>query len=105
MGYAFYRSMCAVRYTEAVIDIQVCQRSQLFGKFHVVLFLFLMETQVFQQQDVARFQLAGSSLYSLTYAVRSKKNLFAQQLAQMLSYGSQRQFRLNLSFRTAEMCH
>ena len=105
VSYAFNRSVCAVRYTEAVIDIQVCQRSQLFGKFHVVLFLFLMETQVFQQQDVARLQLACSSLRSLAYAVRSEQNLFAQQLAQMLSYRSQRQFRFNLSFRTAEMCH
>ena len=105
VSYAFNRSVCAVRYTEAVIDIQVCQRSQLFGKFHVVLFLFLMETQVFQQQDVARLQLAGSSLRSLANTVGSEQNLFAQQLAQMLSYRSQRQFRFNLSFRTAEMCH
>ena len=105
VGYAFNRSVSAVRYTEAVIDIQVCQRSQLLGKVHVVLFLFLMETQVFQQQDMARFQFAGSSLCSLANAVRSKKNFFAQQLAQVLRYGSQRQFLFNLSFRTAEMCH
>ena len=64
-----------------------------------------MEAQVFQKQDMTSLQLAGSSLSSLAYAVRSKENLFAQQLAQMLSHRSQRKLRLDLSLRTAQMSH
>ena len=103
--YALYGSMGTVRNTEAVVNIKVCQRSKLLCKLHVVLFFFLMEAQVFQKQNMTSLQLAGSSLSSLAYAVRSKKNLFAQQLAQMLSYRSQRKLRLNLSLRTAQMSH
>ena len=105
MGYSLHRSMSAMRYAEAIVYIQICQGSQLLSKFHIVLFLFLMEAQVFQEQDMAGLELFSSSLSICTYAVRSEKNFFTQQLAQMLGYRSQAVFGVHLSFRTTKMCH
>ena len=79
VGYAFNGSVSAVGHAKTVVNIQICQRSKLFSKFHVIFFFFFMEAQVFQKQKLTSFQIFSSSFCHVTYAVRSKGNLFPQQ--------------------------
>ena len=49
----FDRGVSAMRGAERVVDVQIGQRRELPGERRVVLFLFRMESQVFQQHDAA----------------------------------------------------
>ena len=105
MSYAFNRSVSTMGYAKAVVNIQICQRSKLFSKVHIVLFFFFVEAQVFQKQELTCFKIFSSSFSHITYTVRSKGNLFTQQFAKMFSNRCQSIFRINFPFRTTKMSH
>ena len=72
MSYAFNGSMRTMGHTKTVVNIQICQRSKLFSKVHIVLFFFFMVAQVFQKQELTSFQIFSSSFSS---SVLSSSNL------------------------------
>ena len=80
MSYAFNGSVSTMRHAKAVVNIQICQRSKLFSKFHVIFFFFFMEAQVFQKQELTSLQIFSSSFSYVAYAVRSKGDFFAKKL-------------------------
>src|SRR5260370_13007248 len=53
MCHSFSRSMCAVSSAECIIDVNLAKGSKLTSKLRIILLFFLMEAQVFQQQDLA----------------------------------------------------
>ena len=63
-----------VRRTESVVHVNVCQSSQLLCKAFVALFPFRMETQVFQQQHFARFEIR-SGFFQQPLLTQSSANL------------------------------
>ena len=80
MSYSFNGSVSTMGHAKAVINIQICQRSKLFSKFHVIFFFFLMEAQVFQKQELTSLQIFSSSFSYVAYAVRSKGDFFTKKL-------------------------
>ena len=52
---AGYRGMGTVRGAEGIIDIDITQAGQRFGKVGVAGFFFGVKAQVFQQQDITGF--------------------------------------------------
>ena len=83
--------MCTVAAAEGVVHISISQRSQLLAELGHVLGLFLAETGVLQQNDVAVVHGSHSSLCVLAHnvVVVSKHNGLAQLCAQSHSNGCQ----------------
>ena len=97
--------MCAVRRTESVVHVNVCQSSQLLCKAFVALFLFRMETQVFQQQHFARFEIRSGFFSSFSYAVFCELDWNAQHIGHVFYDVAQGILILYLAVRTAQMRH
>ena len=118
------RSVLAMRRSECVVHIDVGIRSECLGElflrcFHRVLGLVILrrtffhthglalffgvETKVFKQQNLTRFQ--RSSLFSGLRTVGCKAHGNAQSLLHILANLSEREFRVHLSFRFAHMAH
>ena len=76
---------------ECIVNICISQRSQLFAELRHVLGLFLAETGVLQQNDIAVVHGSNSSLCVLAHnvVVVSKHNGLAQLCAQSHSNGCQ----------------
>ena len=97
--------MCAVAAAEGIVNVCVCQRSQLLRELGQVLGLFLAETGVLQQDDVAVVHGSDSSLCVLAHdvVVVSKDNGLAQLCAQGHSNGSEAELCLGAVLRLAQM--
>ena len=65
--------MSPVGSTKRVIDIDITKLAQFFSKYQVAIFFFLVEAEVFKQQNVASFQQVGCFLCRLPDAIRGKK--------------------------------
>ena len=74
--------MSAVAASKGVVDAYIGQRSQLAGEFRIILFLFPVEAQVFQEQDLARLQCPGHSFRFGSDAVRCHLHGNPQQFRQ-----------------------
>ena len=82
--------------------VDLCQGSQLLGKFRIVLLFFLMKAQVLQQKDLAILQGHGLFLGLLADAVGCKVDLHAgEQLAQPGRHRLKGKLRLNRSLGPA----
>ena len=99
------RRVGPMRNAEAVIHIQIGQGGQFFCEIQVVLFFFRMETQVFQEQDLARFQLGRRRFRFRADTVCRERDRLSQQFFQMPGHGGQGIFRIHLPFRASEMRH
>ena len=54
VGHALGRGMRAMGRAKGIVDIEIAERGKLSGKCRIVLLLFLMEAQIFQQQHLSR---------------------------------------------------
>ena len=97
--------MCTMAAAECIVNISVGQRSQLLRELGDVLGLFLAETGVLQQDDVAVVHGSDSSLCVLAHdvVVVSKDNGLAQLCAQSHSNGSEAELCLGAVLRLAQM--
>ncbi len=78
-----------MRGAEGVVDVDVAERGQSFGKGLVVLFFLRMETQVLQQQHVARLHRGDHLLDRRADAVRRESHFLAQESLEPLDHGRQ----------------
>ena len=76
---------------ECIVNVCICQRSQLLAELRHVLGFFLAETGVLQQNDIAVVHCGNSSLCVLAHnvVVISEHNGLAQLCAQSHSNGCQ----------------
>ncbi len=90
---------------EGVVDIHLSQAGQIFAESGQVLGLFLAETGVLQQHNVAVLHGSHSGLGVLAHhvVVVGEDNVLAQQLAQTHSYGSQAELGLGTVLGFAQM--
>ena len=86
MRNAFRRSMGAVRDGEAIIDKEVAEFCEFVDEFRIVLFLALVETRIFQQQDIAVLQGGDGLLRHFADAIVCESygtvDMFAHRLRQ-----------------------
>ena len=100
----FRRSVRAVRRRKGVVDVDVAESGERPGEVGIVGFLTGMETQVFEQQHVARTEPRGRSFGDGTDAVFRERHLAAaKRLAQGPDEWAQGQFVQALALRSAEM--
>ena len=97
--------MCTVAAAECIVNVCICQRSQLLAELRHVLGLFLAETGVLQQNDIAVVHGSNSSLCVLAHnvIVISEHNGLAQLCAQSHSNGSEAELCLGAVLRLAQM--
>ena len=91
--------------TEGIIDIEVCQRSQLLGEALLVFGLLFSEADVFQQDNVAVLHSGrqGFGIFADHIFVASELHLLTQQLGQSCSDRSQREFFFIFTLRSAQV--
>ena len=65
--------------TKSIIHINIAIACQLLGKFRVILSLFFMETQVFQQDNFAILHIGDCCIRAFSNYVSSKSHLIGQQ--------------------------
>lgn len=68
--------------SESVIDVDVCWSSQLLGEFWVILGLFLVETDIFEQKDLSVRHFLELGLNWGSNAVVSLEDWLAEELGQ-----------------------
>ena len=105
VGDACGGAVCAVAAAEGIVNVCVCQRSQILRELGQILGLFLAETGVLQQDDIAVVHGSDSSLCVLAHdvVVVSKDNGLAQLCAQGHSNGSEAELCLGAVLRLAQM--
>src|ERR1043165_640917 len=84
---AYGRSVSAMRRAESVVDVNITEARQLFGKLRVVLLFFLVKTQILKQQHVAVRKRINLRLHFITDAIISETDHLAQQRCQMFGHG------------------
>ena len=95
---------------ERVVDVHLAQRTELGGESIelglVLAFLTRLVSHVLQQQHFTGAKSVGQGLSFFAGNVcRSERNGFAEQFAQPIRRGPQREFRIGLTFGSAEMAH
>lgn len=88
---------------ESIVDADFSQGSELTSEIFTVLFFFLMETEVFQEENFARFESVGHGLRFSTDTIGSKFDVDAEEFRQAFCDGFQRILFDNLSLRTAKV--
>ena len=94
-----------MRGAEGVVDVDLSQRSQLFGEGFLVFGFLFSEADVFQQDDVARLHGGCHRLgvFADNFLVRCQLDLFVQQLGEAGGYRSQRELLLILTLRASQV--
>ncbi len=95
--------MSTVGARESVVDIDVDVFRQFGGEFGIVLFFFGIETQVFQHDDIAVFHRFDRGFDFRSDAVVNENDFLTQSFFNVGNDLSQRHFRNNLTFGTAEV--
>src|SRR5205807_4506473 len=62
LGGAEGAGVLAVRGAEGVVHVHVAQLGKLLGEIRIILLLFLMETEILQQKDLAILEVIGRLL-------------------------------------------
>src|SRR5581483_9241350 len=93
----------AMRGAEGVVDVDVAELGDLLGEIRVVLLLFLVESEIFEQQDVAVLKTFGSAFDAGADAVIDEADRLAEQFTELLLNRLERVFRLRSALRPAEM--
>lgn len=103
----YARDCCvrSVRRAESVVYIGFRARvfDKLLCKFGVVLLFFGVEARVFEENYVARFHFRADFLYLFADAVVHENDGLAELFGQRLRHGSERELRVGLAFRAAEV--
>ena len=95
--------MSAVRGSECVIDIDLSHGSKLFCECGIVLFLFLVEADVFDHHDLAGLERGCLCLCILTDNVGGKDNLLSEKLGETLCNGSEGESGIEFALRSAHV--
>ncbi len=82
MGYALCGRMGAVGGAEGVVHINVGHIGQCLGKGRVILFLLLVEAQIFKQQNLASPKCRRAFFRVFTDYILCHDDWFSQQLGQ-----------------------
>ena len=88
---------------ESIVDADFSQGSELTSEVFAVLFFFLVEAEVFQEENFARFEGIGHSFRFSTDAVGSEFDVDAEEFRKTFCNRFQGIFFDNLSLRTAEV--
>ena len=92
-------SVRAVRGAECVVHVGVAVRGEFFAEFEVFLFLFPVETEVFEQNAFAFFAGGDFLLRVRSHDVRRKRHLVSEQFVQALRNGGEGEFFRLVLFR------
>ncbi len=109
VGDALSGGVGAMGAAEGVVDVDVAEGGELLRELGIVGFFFGVEAEVFQQQDLAGFKLAGKFFGDVADAVGGKGDvgLFAEvmieQGAEAVDDGAQAVFEIDLAFGAAEV--
>src|SRR5437660_57586 len=101
---AFRRGMGSMCSAESIIDVDVSQRSEFCRETRIVRLLLRLESNVLQQEHIARIQSGNSPGNIRSNTVRRQRDLLTEQLAQSLRHGSERESIVE-AFRPAEVRH
>ena len=88
---------------ECVVYVYFSHGSKLFGKSGVVLFLFGVETNVFEKHSLAGLKCRCLCLCVGTDNVACKLNVLAEQLGKSLCYGSKRILHVEFALGSAHV--
>ncbi len=105
LGRAERAGVLAVGRAEGVVDIDIAELGELFGEVRLVLFLFLVEADVFEQQHVAVLQRIGRLLGLGADAVAGELHRFAQKLAEPVGARLERILGLRPALGPAKVRH
>ena len=106
---ALSRGVRAVRGAEGVVHVDLGQRGQRLGEGRIVGLFFGVEAQVFEQQHLARLELARHLFGNFADAIGRKGHVDAlaeflvEQLAQPVDHGPQRVLRIGLALGPAQV--
>ena len=103
VGNALGGGVRAVRGAKGVVDIDLRKGGQLLGELRIVLFLFLVEADVLQQNDVARLHRVDALLGVLADDVLGQDDLLIELLAQALRNGGQGILHVEFALGTAQV--
>ncbi len=103
MGQTFSRGMGAVSGGKGIVHIEIAIGGQRLHEFRIVLFLALVETGIFQKQDVAVLQRIDGRFRLVADAVFGKMNTVIQNLGERLHDMLQRIFIRGNPLRATEM--
>ncbi len=94
-----------MRGAESVIHIDIAQLGELFGEVGVVLFFFLMKTQILQQHHVAIFHRCDSGFDFGTDAIAGESHRLVQQLREVVGARLERELCLRPRLGPAKVAH
>ena len=89
--------------TERVIDVHIGEGCQGLGESVVILLFFRMETEIFQEHDVAGLHLGDETFDCRPDAIRGKNQNFAEQPLETFCDGGQTQLRIESALWPAEV--
>src|SRR5574341_1329409 len=92
-----------MRRTKGVVHINVAEPSQLLGELSVVCFLFSMEAQIFEQQNISILQSVGLTQYLFTHTVGRHLNLFPKKSTESCCHRLETHLGVGLAFRPAKV--
>ena len=101
-GYAFGGRMGTVSRSERIVDVQIRDRCKFFRKLRVVLFLFRVEANIFQQQHIAISHCADFFRHIVSDAVIGLHDGFAEEFTEALGDRVETKF-LIYALRTTEV--
>ena len=87
---AFRRGVRAVRGREGVVDEEVAEGCQRFCERRIVLFLALMKTRVFENENSAIRKCGDGLLRRFTHAIRSQRHGCADERSEGFGDGGER---------------
>ena len=89
--------------TESIVDVQVSDGSELLGELRVVLLLFLVEADIFEEEDITIAEASDSLDNLVTDAVVGLGHLLAQELGETGDEGGEAELVLGAALGAAQV--
>ena len=102
-GDTFRRSMSAMRRAERVVHINISNFREFFGEGGIIFFLFVVVTDIFEQQHVAGFHDADGFFNFFADAIVHEGDVTAEQVGEFHGDGTERHRRLALALGPTEV--
>ncbi|GGN46262.1 hypothetical protein GCM10011349_13240 [Novosphingobium indicum] len=101
--HTFGRTMCTVRSRKGIVHIEIAEFGQRSRKIRIIRFLASMEAGIFEQDDIAIFQLRYGGLRHIADAIITECHGAADGSGERGGNGLQRQLRHGSAPGAAEM--
>ncbi len=101
--YALSGCVCTMYGTESIGYVNVRHGSELLCKLGVIFGLFLVETKIFKEHNLAGLEILGKSLCIFADNVLSHLNSHTEMLSEALSYLSERELGVNFALGSAHV--